>query len=116
MDVVESLNIDLLNSYLTSLDVGVIGKMLELYMEQSGIYLEEIKESNADDSQLLWQESCHKMKSATGSIGLKRLHAKLAEIEMSAVSQKEKAVSISELEKLNEKGVQDFQKWLKANS
>ena len=116
MDDIECLNLDLLNSYLTSLNVGVIGKMLELYIGQSAIYLEEIKASNAENSQILWQERCHKMKSAAGSIGLKKLHAKLSEIEMLKALPTEKAVLISELEQLNEMGIKDFKKWLEANS
>lgn len=116
MDDLECLNSELLNSYLTSLNTDVMGKMLELYIQQSCAYIDDIKESTGDDSQLLWQERCHKMKSAAGSIGLNRLHAKLAKIEMLKARPEEKRLLISELKKLNEEGIAHFKEWLKVNS
>ena len=64
------LDLDLLQGYIDNLGKAVVEQMLQLYISQSAIYIDDIRSNVSDDKQKLWQESCHKMKGAAGSVGL----------------------------------------------
>jgi len=112
MTAIEQLDFALLDGYLVSLSTDIINKMLELYIQQSAIYLNEIQTLCGDNSQKLWQEQCHKMKSAAGSVGLKALHKTLSEMEKSTVSTADKRLLVEQLNKSNQESISIFQKWL----
>ena len=107
------LNYDLLNDYAQGLGIEVVNKMIALYCEQVVIYLVEIEKSLQSDETSLWQEHCHKMKGAAGSIGLQSLHAQLALMEKSTVSVAEKAQQLVELKEHNTQALNDINAWLK---
>jgi len=112
MTAIEQLDFALLDGYLVSLSTDIINKMLELYIQQSAIYLNEIQTLCGDNSQKLWQEQCHKMKSAAGSVGLKALHKTLSEMEKSTLSTADKRLLVEQLNKSNQESISLFQKWL----
>ena len=102
---------ELLNGYLEQLDKSIIAKMLDLYMQQSQIYLGEISAAVEEDSQEQWQDRCHKMKGAAGSIGLKQLHAKLVMAEKFTEEQNQKRLLLAEILKLNDAAITAFKSW-----
>ena len=111
LDVMQ-LDEELLNGYLEQLDKGIIAKMLALYLQQSVIYLNDIAMAVDEDSAVLWQERCHKMKGAAGSLGLKQLHAKLVTAEKSTLDQSQKRVILTEIKTLNEAAIAAFMAWV----
>ena len=106
------LNQELLDDYVQSLGVEVIKKMLALYQQQVAIYLVDIEKSLESNSTELWQEHCHKMKGAAGSIGLKSLHVQLALMEKTSADITEKAQQLAELKGHNQQSLADFNVWL----
>jgi len=106
------LDLELLQGYIDNLGKSIVQQMLDLYIGQSAIYLDEIAETVAIDKQELWQESCHKMKGAAGSVGLLIVHKKLVMIEKMEESETIKLIHLSELKALNTAAYNDFSDWL----
>lgn len=106
------LDLDLLVGYIDNLGKSVVEQMLQLYISQSAIYIEDIASHFSEDQQNLWQESCHKMKGAAGSVGLLLVHKKLVAIEKSVESEDAKESHLLELKDLNTKAYEEFQEWL----
>lgn len=112
MAITDQLDITLINGYLEVLDHAVIQQMLDLYSQQSGIYLAEIENAIILENQKLWQEQCHKMKGAAASTGLCKVHRKLVEIEKTEQSWQLKSEHMQELKLLNQAGMTVFEQWL----
>ena len=110
------LNFELLDDYRQSLGVDVVRKMLSLYSQQVVIYLDDIEASLQCDNADLWQEHCHKMKGAAGSIGLKSLHASLAIMEKTSADITEKAQQLAELKEHNKQALNNVNVWLEKYS
>jgi len=106
------LDLDLLQGYIDNLGKSVVEQMLQLYISQSAIYIEDIGSHFTEEQQNLWQESCHKMKGAAGSVGLLLVHKKLVSIEKSIEPEDLKQLHLSELKELNIQGYNEFQEWL----
>ena len=106
------LDTTLLMDYVTSLGKSVVEQMFNLYSQQSAIYLSDIEKAQLSDSLALWQEHCHKMKGAAGSVGLKETHKKLILLEKTTATKDEKAKMLEELKKLNENALLAFNNWL----
>lgn len=107
-----SLDSELLDGYVKSLGQDVVKQMFSLYRQQSAIYLVDIEEALLSGSVELWQEHCHKMKGAAGSVGLKALHARLVIMEKSTDSVTKKAQQLAELNIHNKEVIEDFEFWL----
>lgn len=103
---------DLLDDYIQSLGVEVVKEILTLYSQQVVIYLVDIEKSLQCNSAVLWQEHCHKMKGAAGSIGLKSLHAHLVLMEKTTADITEKAQQLAELKDHNQQALASFNTWL----
>ena len=112
MNTLETLDTTLLTDYLDNLGAVVVQQMLDLYAQQSIIYLSEITEAIKENSQELWQERCHKMKGAAGSVGLKQVHALLVKEEKSRASQSDKREIVANMTLLNEGSINAFKLWL----
>jgi HPt (histidine-containing phosphotransfer) domain-containing protein len=106
------LDLDLLQGYIDNLGKAVVEQMLQLYINQSAIYLDDIRGNVSDDKQKLWQESCHKMKGAAGSVGLLLVHKKLVAIEKSEESESAKQAHLVELDEINTQANKEFSEWL----
>lgn len=106
------LDIELLNGYAQSLGRDIVKQMFALYEQQVVIYLGDIEESLRYDNAKLWQEHCHKMKGAAGSVGLKGLHSRLKEMEKTTASAEGKTQQLAELTRHNKQGMQEFNHWL----
>ncbi|MCH2057294.1 MAG: Hpt domain-containing protein [Thalassotalea sp.] len=102
----------LIQGYLENLGVSVVERMLDLYIQQSAIYLQEIEQAIATESQDDWQESCHKMKGAAASFGLMNIHAFMADIEKSTLPWAEKDQLIEQASELNVEAIESFKAWL----
>jgi HPt (histidine-containing phosphotransfer) domain-containing protein len=109
---IEQLDINLLDGYLDSLGQDIVQQMLDLYIQQSTTYIHDITDAATQESQELWQERCHKMKGATGSVGLVSLHIKLVTIEKIIDAWPEKNKHAVELIAANEQAINAFRKWL----
>jgi len=109
-----SLDNELLDGYMQSLGQNIVKKMLTLYRQQSLIYLTDIEVALSSDSAELWQEHCHKMKGAAGSVGLKSLHARLVIMEKSMDDTTKKAQQLAELNIHNNQAIADFNAWLES--
>lgn len=103
---------ELLNDYVKSLGVDIVRQMLSLYSQQVVIYLEDIEKSLQCDNADLWQEHCHKMKGAAGSVGLKSLHESLVIMEKTSADITEKAQQLVELKAHNKQALETFNLWL----
>ena len=106
------LDIDLLTDYFDNLGKDIVEQMLALYERQSEIYLKDIAKSISDDGQQPWQENCHKMKGAAGSVGLKQVHALLSKFEMSEQSSTTKLSMVDDLMQINQVSIRSFKQWL----
>lgn len=102
----------LIQGYIENLGVSVVERMLELYIQQSAIYLQEIEQAIKTESQDDWQERCHKMKGAAASVGLMNIHALMADIEKSTLPWVEKAQLIVRVSSLNSQAIGSFKEWL----
>lgn len=109
---VTQLDHDLLDGYMHSVGIEVVKKMFTLYAQQAAIYLVDIEKSLLSGSTQLWQEHCHKMKGAAGSVGFKALHARLTLMEKTTASNVEKAQQLAELKTHNQQAMVDFNYWL----
>jgi len=105
---------ELLLSYMSHLGKNFIKQMIDLYQQQSKIYLDDINQAVIEKSSSLWQEHCHKMKGAAGSVGLKALHSYLVTIEKSDAPREDKLPMIIKLREQNDSGVAAFIFWLNA--
>ncbi len=112
MSVNNQLDLNLLNGYLSKLGEATLIKMIALYRQQSNIYLQEIEQSVKTNDQTLWQQHCHKMKGAAGSVGLTDVHSYLVAIERSNVDPIAKQNLLSELQKKNKLAIDQFDIWL----
>lgn len=102
----------LLGGYLDNLGESIVQQMLDLYLGQSVIYIDDIASATSIDKQQEWQEFCHKMKGAAGSVGLLQVHKKLVEIEKSEVNEENKKVMVNDLRALNQDATNAFIAWL----
>jgi HPt (histidine-containing phosphotransfer) domain-containing protein len=109
---INQLDTDLLAGYVENLGKDIVQQMLDLYIQQSVVYLRDIKEAITECSQSLWQDHCHKMKGATGSVGLTSVHAKLVAIEKSADDWGLKEDYANDLAELNNEAITRFTEWL----
>jgi len=109
---INQLDLSLLTGYLDNLGKDIVQQMLDLYIEQSAIYLADIKASISKESQSAWQGACHKMKGAAGSVGLLVVHKNLVDIEKSTALADEKSVYVEELINLNNSAISIFKKWM----
>jgi len=112
MNEINHLDLDLLQGYKESLGNDVLLKMLEMYEQQSVIYLSDIEEAVLTNSQQLWHEHCHKMKGAAGSVGLLKVNQLLASIDKVVESKAWKNDQLTTLKSLNLEGVSAFKDWL----
>ena len=112
----ESIQLDseLLNGYLQSLGLDVVKQMFALYSQQGIIYLDDIESALLSGSEQLWQEHCHKMKGAAGSVGLMALHARLKLMEHTSAQVSEKTQQLVELKAHNQQALSAFESWLAA--
>ena len=106
------LDVVLLQGYVDSLGKNIVEQMFALYKQQATIYLSDIERSQLADDADLWQEYCHKMKGASASVGLTRLHTLLVPLEKTTAQQAGKAIYLTELKHENEQGIVAFQQWL----
>jgi len=102
----------LLESYVQGLGIDVVNKMFTLYNQQVVVYLVDIEKSLQCNSEELWQEHCHKMKGAAGSVGLKSVHAQLVIMEKTTANKTEKAQQLAELKDHNQQAFVNFNIWL----
>lgn len=112
MNTHSHLDTDLLSGYLESLGKSVVEQMIELYQQQSQIYMRDIHSAAVDENQKEWQSHCHKMKGAAASVGLLNVHQTLASVEKSEVSKQEKLAIMADIETKNESAVSAFKQWL----
>jgi HPt (histidine-containing phosphotransfer) domain-containing protein len=109
---INQLDLSLLQGYLDNLGNNVVQQMLDLYIQQSKIYLIDIENNVSAEKQVAWQDSCHKMKGAAGSVGLLIVYNTLVEIEKSTILADEKMVYVKELVALNNNAISAFREWL----
>ncbi|WP_252730533.1 phosphorelay protein [Colwellia sp. E2M01] len=102
----------LLADYLDRLGKNIIEQMFALYSQQVVIYLNDIEKAQQVDSKTDWQTSCHKMKGATASVGMRKLHLQLKTLEKINATQQEKSVMLADLKALNEASTLAFNTWL----
>ena len=110
------LDLVLLQGYLDNIGSDVVSKMLDLYIQQSKIYLEDIGQASLGNSQAVWHDACHKMKGAAGSVGLREVHAKLVAIENLTETSTIKQEEVITLDKLNQVAIERFQMWIKKSN
>jgi HPt (histidine-containing phosphotransfer) domain-containing protein len=115
MAEVNQLDVSLLQGYLDNLGESVVRQMLDLYIQQSKIYLVDIEDNISVDEQISWQDACHKMKGAAGSVGLLTVHKTLVEIEKSTALSDEKAANVKALAISNNSAISAFKNWLLDN-
>ncbi|MDO6486791.1 Hpt domain-containing protein [Colwellia sp. 6_MG-2023] len=110
----ESIQLDkeLLSDYVQRLGHGVVKQMFDLYIQQVALYINDIESSLLCDNSQLWQEHCHKMKGAAGSVGLKSLHIRLKEMEKTTMGTSGKAQQLAELKIHNKQAIAAFDDWL----
>ena len=111
MDDIKYLDMNLLKGYINNLGVDIVQQMLDLYTQQSKLYLEEIESAIFEKSQQAWSKSCHKMKGASASVGLVATFSYLVTLEHSVEPWEEKSIFYKKLSRLNEdsiKAVYDY--------
>ncbi|MCJ8294912.1 MAG: Hpt domain-containing protein [Colwellia sp.] len=106
------LDLELLHGYLDSLGKPIVEQMFALYCQQVKIYLNDIESAQVNNSLSGWQEHCHKMKGATASVGMYKLHGQLKLLEHTAASQQQKLVLLTEVKLENEQAILAFKEWL----
>ncbi len=112
MGTIQHLDLALLEGYLEALDIDVLTQMLDLYQQQSQVYLAEIGSSIEQADQKDWQEQCHKMKGSAASAGLTQVREKLIAIEKSTQDWPIKSAHLKTLTLLNQQAIEAFKKWL----
>mgnify|MGYP000412034718 CR=1 FL=1 len=113
-DELIQLDNELLDGYVHSLGNGVVKQMFDLYNQQVIIYIKDIEQSLLCGNAQLWQEHCHKMKGAAGSVGLKALYSRLKLMEKTTASTSDKAHQLAELKIHNKQAIADFNDWLES--
>ncbi|WP_286271387.1 Hpt domain-containing protein [Thalassotalea hakodatensis] len=108
----KQLDTELLVGYIDNLGVDVVRQMLALYIEQSQIYLDDIAETVENENQSGWQEACHKMKGAAGSVGLSVVHQQLVQVEKSTDEWPRKREYLALLKHENQLSIITFETWL----
>lgn len=106
------LDIELLDGYVKGLGVNVVKQMFDLYRQQVTIYLKDIEGAMLSGNEQLWQDHCHKMKGAAGSVGLKSLHSRLKLMEKTTASISGKTHQLAELKNHNSQAMADFNDWV----
>lgn len=106
------LDIVLLTGYLDNLGRDVVQQMLDLYTQQSALYLTDIQSTLASEDEMKWRDTCHKMKGAAGSVGLNLVHGLLVKIEKSESPWQQRAENFKQLQRLNEEAIASFREWL----
>jgi len=106
------LDSELLEGYVQRLGQEVVKQMFDLYSQQVTIYLKDIEDSLFSGDAKLWQEHCHKMKGAAGSVGLKSLHLRLKSMEKTTGNTSDKTHQLAELKTHNKQAMADFKDWL----
>jgi HPt (histidine-containing phosphotransfer) domain-containing protein len=86
--------------------------MLDLYIQQSQVYLSEIETAITLADQAMWQEQCHKMKGSAASAGLSQVHQDLIDIEKSTEDWSIKSGRLKALTVLNQQAIDVFKQWL----
>lgn len=112
MNIIKQLDDVLIQGYVNDLGIQIVQKMLDLYTQQSIIYLEEINKAVNDKSQQGWTTSCHKMKGAAGSVGLVTVFNYLVKIEKSVEPWQQKTTNYVELFDLNDRGILSLTEYL----
>jgi HPt (histidine-containing phosphotransfer) domain-containing protein len=112
LNIIKQLDDVLIQGYVNDLGIQIVQKMLDLYTQQSIIYLEEINKAVNDKSQQGWTTSCHKMKGAAGSVGLVTVFNYLVKIEKSVEPWQQKTTNYVELFDLNDRGILSLKEYL----
>jgi HPt (histidine-containing phosphotransfer) domain-containing protein len=107
-----SLDSVLLDDYKASLGLDIVSDMLDLYVNQSALYLADIKLAASSGDNQEWYDKCHKMKGAASSAGLVNVRAYLVEIEHSKAEASVKADYCQALTRLNDEAIIHFKAWL----
>ncbi|WNC71653.1 Hpt domain-containing protein [Thalassotalea psychrophila] len=108
----EFLDKELIKQYMDVLGSEVFNQTVDLYIEQSEIYLNQLRDAIKNQDYTLWQESCHILKSASGNTGLKQVFAKAGNAEYSKQEFVLLAKDLDELQELNKISIEQIQKWL----
>lgn len=109
MDLLET---EIINQYKDVLGAEVFQQTIDLYIEQSDIYINKLQQAISNSSYEAWQESCHILKSASGNTGLKCMFAKVNELEYSQQSFNELNIEVEALKVLNQQSISAIKKWL----
>ena len=107
-----ALDMILLDDYKASLGLDIVIEMFDLYVNQSALYLADIKLAASSGDNEIWHEKCHKMKGAASSAGLVDLRAYLVEIEHSTAGLQDKDNFHQQLTRLNNEAITTFKAWL----
>ena len=108
----ELLDLEIAGQYKDVLGVEVFGETVDLYVEQSHLYLDKLKQAVVEKNYLNWQDSCHILKSASGNTGLQQVFLKLKELEYAKDDFEQLSKALEELELLNLQSIAAIQKWL----
>lgn len=108
----EILDKELIKQYMDVLGSEVFNQTVDLYIEQSEIYLKQLNNAITNQDYTLWQESCHILKSASGNTGLKQVFNKAGTVEYSKQDFTQLAKDLEELYELNTISIEQIQKWL----
>ena len=111
MATTHHLDLVLINGYLEALSIDVLKQMLDLYIQQSQVYLSEIETAITLTDQTMWQEQCHKMKGSAASAGLSQVHHSLIGIEKSTEDWSIKSMHLKALTVLNQQAIDAFKQW-----
>lgn len=112
MEHENQIDVELLTGYLDNLGRGVVKQMLDLYTQQSEVYLSEIHLALTNQDDETWQDKCHKMKGAAGSVGLTLVHSLLVKIEKADSTWSQRQADVEKLQQLNKDALDSFNVWL----
>lgn len=108
----EYLELTIISQYREMLGLDVFEQTLELYTEQSDIYLNKLQKTIELEDYALWKDNCHVLKSASGNTGLKLVHKKVSDLEYSDKPFTELAKELDGLIELNQISIKELKKWL----
>ncbi|WP_185962620.1 Hpt domain-containing protein [Thalassomonas sp. M1454] len=108
----ELLDLEIAGQYKDVLGIEVFSETVDLYVEQSQLYIDKLKQAVAEQNYANWQESCHILKSASGNTGLKQVFNQVKELEYSKDDFAVLSVALEKLESLNKESIQAIKKWL----
>lgn len=108
----EYLELSIISQYREMLGLEVFEQTLDLYIEQSGLYLDKLQKVIEIEDYAQWKDDCHVLKSASGNTGLKQVHAKVSELEYSEKPFTELAKELESLIELNNISIVELKKWL----